>query len=177
MSLRDRLRGQPPRTEPVVFPADRVAWAAAHLRLQEAGAELVAASQRTPYPPAHLVEAERAAQEAVDELSTRRFEVRALAPKDWEALKSQHPPVGANPDELDYDPDGFYPAALAETVTLATPDGPESSTEAEWHEILADPEVLLNTGEQNVLINMMLQVNTHAVVVPAVGKGSAQTRS
>ena len=103
------------------------------------------------------------------------YTVRALRPPDWEALVAEHP-AQRDKDQADgFHPETFWPALLAETVTLDTEDGPESATAAEWNEMFEAGELTL--AEKNTLLNAAWRLNTNAAVVPAsVGKGSGPTR-
>lgn len=174
MSIRSARRARPLPTEAVTFPTDPAEWAAAHERHADAAAAAAAAAQRDPHgvAPAHLETAERAAQHAIAELGTEEFVVHAIAPEDWETLLAEHPPAEGNAQhqELGYNPAGFYPAVLAETVTFTTPEGPVRSSAEEWAEMLSGSEASFTAGQRNVLINAAQRLNTHAVVVAAVGK-------
>lgn len=171
--LRERLRARALPSESVRFPADSQAWAAAHERLEEASAALQDALRRGP-APSGLQQQYDDAKAAVDGLAVTEFVVRALSPADWEALVGQHPPAD---EKADWNAATFYPAMLAETVTMCTKDGPESASPEEWIEMFRSGDGL-TLGEKNTLINTALRLNTTASLVsPSVGKGSAQTRS
>lgn len=174
MSIRDRLRGRSLPTEVVTFPADRAAYQAAHEDLAAAAAAVAEALRSGPAPE-EVVAAEQAAQARVDELDVHSYTVRALRPPDWEALVAQHPAQREQDQRDGFHPETFYPALLEETVTLATDDGPVSSTAAEWGEMFAAGELTL--AEKNTLLRTAWDLNTSAAVVPAsVGKGSGPTR-
>lgn len=175
MSIRDRVRGRALPTEPVRFWADTGRWAAAATELEEAAAQVQAARARGRVP-AETQQRLDDAEAAVEQLEVREFVVRTLTPDDWDLLVGQHPPPeGADPD-AQWDPATFFPALLAETVTLTTDDGPESSTVEDWAAMFTDGE--FTTGEKNTLINTAVRLNTSATLVStAMGKGSGRTPS
>ncbi len=174
MSIRSRVRGRALPTEVVPFPADRAEFGAAHEALSSAAAA-VAEAERGGDAPAELLEAERAAQARVDALEVHSYTVRALEPKEWERLIGEHPAQRDGDQENGFHPETFWPAVLAESVTLAVGDAAESSTAQEWDEMFEAGE--FSAAEKYMLTNTCWRLNVYAAVVPpSVGKDSGPTR-
>lgn len=161
-SQRDRLRARQLPTQPVSFPADPVAYAAA---VQELHAALVANAEK----PRTAAAQERvlAAKTAVDEQPAETFVVRTLAPAEWEALIALHPPT----DEQAAKGWGWNTAALRPELLAAAvvpPEGEDAYTAADWVEFARDGRV--SAGEQDALFSTAVALNTRAMQV-AAGKG------
>jgi hypothetical protein len=154
----------------VSIPDDTDGWDAAQEELQEAAAALLDAQRRGDRNEAEHQRRHDAAQAAVDAQEMIVFTVRALPPKQWEALVDEHPAKDGATHGWDFDPDTFWGPMLEQAVTL---DG-EPWTVVEQDEMLANGN--LNVGERNTLINTAVRLNTRTVGAN-VGKGSAQTSS
>lgn len=167
--FRERFRDRALPTQVVPLPGDRAAYSAAHTELEEATAALHRAL-RSGADSAESVERERAARDRVDALEILHWTVRTLPADEWEALKSAHPALEGAEHGWDFDPGTFFPAMLAETVTL---DG-DREDEKYW----AAPTPPVGPAERQHLINTAIGLNASvSVVSEAVGKGSSQTPS